>query len=253
MNRLRKLALLSSFPFLAALSSSAQSSQQALQYAAQSISALTGGTAVSDITLTGTATRTVGTSVGTGSATFYAKGEYESRIDMVLSSGNRSEIINTSNPSNGPEGEWIDANGNANPYSPFNCMTDPVWFYDALSSLALTNNSNQVLSYIGLENLNGESVEHLNSIWNGSTLTSMDFYLDATTFLPAAANLNIHPDSDATTNIPVQVLFSNYQSVNGILVPFHIQELLSGTVLLDFTTTSAVINSGLSDSLFTIQ
>jgi len=46
------------------------------------------------------------------------------------------EIINTSNPSNGPEGEWIDANGNANPYSPFNCMTDPVWFYDALSSPA---------------------------------------------------------------------------------------------------------------------
>jgi hypothetical protein len=48
----------------------------------------------------------------------------------------------------------------------------------------------------------------------------MDFYLDAATFLPAAANLNIHPDSDATTNIPVQVLYSNYQNVNGILVQF---------------------------------
>jgi hypothetical protein len=253
MNWFQQITILFAFAALLPGTGLAQSDPQALQYAAQAITALTGGTTVSDITISGNATRTVGSNVGTGSANFYAKGEYESRIDMTLSTGNRSEIINTSNPLNSPQGEWIDANGNANPYSPFNCMTDPVWFYDALSSLAFTNNSNQVLSYVGLENLNGESVQHLNSVWNGSALTSMDFYLDASTFLPAAANLTIHPDSDATTNIPVQVLFSNYQSVNGILVPFHIQELLSGTVLLDFTAISAVINSGLSDSLFTIQ
>jgi hypothetical protein len=235
------------------LVASAQSNPQALQYAAQAISALTGNTTVSDITINANATRTVGSDVGTGTATFYAKGQYESRIDMVLSTGNRSEILNGANQSAGPQGEWIDSGGNPHLYSSFNCMTDASWFYPAFSSLAFTSNPNQVLSYVGAETLNGESVQHLQSTWNGSALTTMDFYLDASTYLPVAVNFNIHPDNDSSTNISVQVLFFNYQNVTGVLIPFHVQELLNGTVLLDATATSAVINSGLSDNLFTIQ
>jgi hypothetical protein len=228
----------------------AQSDPQAIAFAAQSIAALTSGTQVTDITLKGNATRTLGSQVGSGPGTFSAKGLYESRLDLNLSNGTRSEIRNSTST---PKGEWIDSNNNAHPFSQFNCLTDAVWFYPAFSSLASATNSNQILKYVGPETLNGESVQHLNSVWFNQPLITMDFYLDATTFLPVAVNFNSHPDSDSSTNIAVQILFSNYQNLNGVLVPYHIQESVNGSVLLDFATTNAVVNSGLSDTLFTIQ
>jgi hypothetical protein len=228
----------------------AQSDPQAITFATQSIAALTGGATVTDVTLTGNATRTVGSDVGSGPANFYAKGLYESRLDLNLNTGTRSEIRNSSN---GPQGEWLGSDGTPYPYSSFNCLTDPVWFFPIFSSLASANDPNQTLTYIGLETLNGESVQHLHSVWSGQQLTAMDFYLDAATFLPVAINFSAHPDNDPVTNTAMQILFSDYQNVNGVLVPYHIQELLNGTLLLDFTATSSIVNSGLLDSLFAIQ
>jgi hypothetical protein len=247
----RATALLLAFGLLAVPNiSQAQSDPQAITFATQSIAALTGGTSVADVTLTGNATRTVGSDVGTGPATLYAKGQYESRLDLNLSTGNRSEIRNSSNS---PQGEWIAPDGTPYPYSPFNCFTDAGWFFPVFSSLASANDQNQTLTYIGVETLNGASVQHLHSVWNREQLTAMDFYLDATTLLPVAVNFNAHPDNDQNTNISVQILFSSYQNVNGVQVPNHIQELFNGSLLLDFTASAATINSGLSDSLFAIQ
>ena len=88
---------------------------------------------------------------------------------------------------------------------------------------------NVVLSYIGLETRNGESVQHIQSYMyqpNQSALTptpqqlsTMDFYLDAITFLPSAVTFNAHPDNNATANLLLEVDFSNYQAVNGVVVP----------------------------------
>jgi hypothetical protein len=41
--------------------------------------------------------------------------------------------------------------------------------------------------------------------------------------------------------------------VGGIIVPTHIQKLIQGTVTLDFTVSSAAVNSGLPDSEFSVQ
>ncbi len=227
-----------------------QSDPQALTYAAQSIAAMTGGTAIVDVTLTGTVTRTVGSDVSTGPIVLYGKGQPESRVDMNLDSGNRSEIRNSSTSF---RGEWIGSDGTIYHYPFFNCMTDPVWFFPALSSLALANDPNQVLSYSGLETLNGASVQHLVSVWSSQPFSTTDFYLDATTLLPVQIKFNAHPDNDPGTNASKQIIVSGYQSVNGVQVPTHIQQLLNGNVLLDVTVTSSAVNTGLSDSLFTIQ
>ena len=60
-------------------------------------------------------------------------------------------------------------------------------------------------------------------------------------------------DDDASTNIAVEIDFSNYQLVNGILVPFHITKVWQGNPLLDFTVTNMAVNSGLPDSLFSFS
>jgi hypothetical protein len=227
------------------------SDPQALALASQAIAALAGSTIVSDVTVSANVTRTAGSDVQTGSGTLYGKGQNESRLNLELSNGQRTEIRNYTGAS--PQGEWIGADGTPNSFSQFNCLTDAVWFFPTLSSLASATDPNQNLSYSGLETLNGVAVQHLHSVWFGQQISQIDFYLDATTLLPVSINLNVHPDDDSSVNIPVQVQFSNYEDVNGVLVPYHIQQFINGSLLLDFSATGATINSGLSDSLFSIQ
>jgi len=227
------------------------SDPEALALASQSVTALTGGTTISDVTLSGNVTRTAGSDVQTGPATLYGKGQNESRLNLNLSGGQRTEIRNYANSS--PQGEWMASDGSPNAFAQFNCLTDAVWFFPALSSLASASDPNQTLSYVGLEMLNGASVQHLRSIWFRQPISQTDFYLDATTLLPVSISLNVHADDDSSINIPVQVQFSNYQDVNGVFVPYHIQQVLNGSLLLDFTVSATAFNSGLSDSLFTIQ
>lgn len=239
------------------------SDPQALALAAKAIAALTGGTPVQDATLTGKVTWVVGPTLQTGTATSYAKGTAESRIDMVLTGGNRSEIRNSSTGT--PQGAWLDASGNSNAYAYQNCWTDANWFLPQLSSLlAVASDPSVVLTYIGQETRNKLSVLHIQSyryVYSTATnatafnqqISTMDYYLDPTSLLPIAIVFNAHPDDDASTNIPVEVDFANYQAVNGVQVPFHIQKLWQGDLLLDFTVANAALNTGLNDSLFTIQ
>jgi hypothetical protein len=232
------------------------SDPRAIAYAAQSIAALTGGIAISDVTLTGTASWTAGSDNETGSATLLAKGPTKSRIDLALNGGSRSEIRNS--VAGAPQGEWIGTDAASHPYAVFNCWTDAVWFFPTLSSLALANPI-AVLNYVGQETRNGVSVQHLRSYLYLPTQplaqqsSTMDFYLDSVSFLPVAIVFNVHPDSNAGVNLPTEVDFSQYQVVNGVRVPFHIQRSLNSSVALDIVVTSAAINSGLPDSDFILQ
>jgi hypothetical protein len=236
------------------------SNSQAVSYAAQSIAALTGGNAVSDVTLTGTVTWTAGSDTETGTATLLALGNGESRMNLALSAGTRAEIRDASTGT--PLGKWITQNNASGMFAFHNCQTDAVWFFPVLGSLA--GGSNVVFSYIGLESRNGENMQHIQSYVyqlsssSGSStslqqLSTMDFYLDATTLLPSAVVFNAHPDNNSGANISVEVDFSNYQAVGGITVPMHIQKYVQGTLAIDVTVSSAVFNTGLALSNFSVN
>jgi hypothetical protein len=81
----------------------------------------------------------------------------------------------------------------------------------------------------------------------------VDFYLDPVSLLPLAIAFKVHPDKDMNTEIPTEVRFADYRVVNGARVPFHIQRLLNGSLVLDIVVTSATLNSGLPDSTFSLQ
>jgi hypothetical protein len=237
------------------------SDPQALSLAAQSIAAMTGGVALSDATLAGSVTRVAGPDTDVGRATLMAKGSGESRIDLTLRQGNRSEIRN--NSSGVPEGEWIGPDGIPHMESLHNCWTDASWFFPVFSSLAASDPS-LVLSYVGLETRSGSSVHHIRSyryLANAKSdvtsltqqLSTVDYYLDATTLLPVAAKFNTHADDDAGINLPVEIDFLQYQTVGGVQVPSHVQKFFRGSLILNFLLSNFAANSGLSDSLFAIQ
>jgi hypothetical protein len=237
------------------------SSPQAVSLAAQALAALVGTVQISDVTLTGTATRTAGSDVETGTITLKALGTTNSRMDLAESGGTRSEIRTSA--SGFAQGTWIGLDGTSHPMAGHNCMTDAVWFFPAFSVLTQAASADLVATYIGQETRNNASVQHLQfeqppSVTGDPTglvtsLTAEDVYLDAKSFLPVAILFNTHPDSNAGTNIAVEIDFSNYQSTSGAEVPLRVQELLNNSLFLDITIQAVTLNSGLSASTFTIQ
>jgi hypothetical protein len=247
---------LATFPTLLSAQSPPLSDPKALAFASQSSASLTGGNQIADVTLTG---NVIWTGTDTGTATLKAFGTGESRIDLVLSNGTRTEIRDSQ--TGAAIGEWINSNNVSGAFAFQNCQTDAVWFFPALGSLSA--GSNVVLLYVGQETRNGTAVQHIQSYIyqpnlppvgpTSQQLSAMDFYLDATTLLPMAITFNTHPDNNASTNLAVEVDFSNYQSINGRAVPMHIQRYQQGNLMVDMVLSSAAFNTGLPLSTFTIN
>jgi hypothetical protein len=237
------------------------SDPQAIALATKALSALTGTVQASDVTLTGTATRTAGSDVETGAVTLKALGTGNSRMDLSTSAGARSEIRTNANGL--PQASWIGFDGASHAMAGHNCLTDAVWFFPAFSILSQAANANVLATYVGQETRNGESVQHLRFTQPLSatadpsgfltSLTAEDLYLDANSFLPIAILFNTHADSNAGVNIAVEIDFSNYQSTGGAPVPLRIQQLINNSLFLDITVQSVTLNSGLTQSTFSTQ
>lgn len=232
----------------------------AVSLAIKSVAALTGGQPISDATLNATVISILGSDYETGTATLQAKGATESRIDLSLGNETRTDVRNV--VSGVQEGAWSLNGSKATAYSQANCWTDAGWFIPVMGILSQNAVSKTVFTYVGLEQYNGLSAQHIRvfrlgpfmtDIQTAQRLTTVDFYLDPNSYLPLGIVSNSHLDSDVNTNVPTETRFSNYQVVSGIEVPFHIQRLLNGSLMLDITVTSAQFNTGLPDSLFTLQ
>ncbi len=221
--------------------------------------ALAGSNAVSDLTLTGTARRIAGSDDESGTATLKAVSG-ASRLDLSFSSGTRSEVRNST--LSVPAGNWSGPDGVAHAIAFHNLLTEPAWFFPIFAVSNGFSCSTCVITYVGAETWNGLAVQHLSISQQAATssgtgisiqhLSQIDLYLDASTFLPLAFDFNVHPDDNALLDIPVEIRFSNYQAVNGVQVPFHVQKFLNNGLILDLQFQSAVLNSGLSASLFTV-
>ncbi len=229
--------------------------------AAKTVAALTGGTSVTDVTLNGTATWTNGSQQHSGPVILKALGQDESSLDISLSDGEYAEIRDAS--SGAPGGEWK-LGDKTTPFALHNCWTDAAWFFPPLYYLFAPSSSGVILSYLGTENKGGRVLYHLRA-WRQESgqapdissmiakLSSVDYFIDATSLLPVEMKFQTHPDTDANMSIPVKVTFSNYQDVNGVKVPFHVKKYVGGHVVLNITIDSATFNSGLQLSDFSIQ
>lgn len=256
------LATFTYWPFIAlgqSATGGSASDPQAVALATQALAAL-GSAQVNDVTLAGSVTRSVGPDAETGSFTLKAAGLAQSRMDLTLPSGTITEIRTITNGV--PAGVW-QANGNAVHQIPnHNLASGAVWFFPLSMLSNRIQNPNSIITYVGLETRNGRSVQHLHvvvqppqgdSTGMAEHLTGQDFYLDSSTLLLVSLTYSEHPDNNAIVDIPVELDFSDYRIVSGIELPFRIQKTFSGSLLLDITVQSAALNSGLTNSDFTVQ
>jgi hypothetical protein len=268
------------------------SDPQAVALVQRSLAALTGGVAITDVTLTGSAHRIAGSDDETGTATLEASAAGDSKVSLNFPSGARTEIRNHSSlplpgslPSGAPAeaaqmpqvvGAWVGPDGSIHPMAGHNVMTDAAWFFPALTLERLAASQSYILAYVGQETHDGVAVLHISAVQpyspppgSGSAtnvpllevppaqliahLSQMDLFIDPNSLLPIALDFNQHPDNNALLDIPVEIRFSGYQSNNGVAVPMHVQKYLNNVLALDLQFTSAATDSGLSSSAFAIQ
>jgi hypothetical protein len=227
-----------------------------------SLSALNANQPLTDITLTASARRIAGSDDESGTATLKAIASGASSMNLSLSAGAHSEIMNASATS--PTGSWSGPDAIVHPMAYHNLLTTPSWFFPTFALAASYSAPGAQVTYVGPETRNSQSVQHLTitqaspiatppGIPTYAHLTQLDFYLDSTTLLPAALTFNTHPDNNMLLDIPVEIRFTSYTSVNGAQIPFHIQKFINNTLALDLQLQSAILNSGLSISSFTAQ
>jgi len=235
------------------------SNPQAAALASQALAAL-GTTPVSDVTLIGSVTRSVGPDVETGSFTLKAAGLAQSRMDLVFPSGTITEVRTIANGI--PAGFWQANGGTVRQIANHNLASGAAWFFPLSMLSNRVQNPNSTITYVGQEVRSGRSVQHLHVVVQPSQgdsagmaehLTGQDFYLDSSSMLLVSLVYSEHPDNNALVDIPVELDFSDYRAISGIALPFRIQKTFNGSLLLDITVQSAVLNSGLSNADFTAQ
>lgn len=124
------------------------------------------------------------------------------------------------------------------------------------------NNPDWSIQYVGLETLNGSSVQHIR-LWNTyysnppfqgiSGFTTQDLWLDATSGLPQELSYIRRAGSGDAPSIEVQVYYSSYVNQGGVLYPFQIQKSFNGTPWVTITIQAVAFNVGLTDANFPIQ
>jgi hypothetical protein len=236
---------------------------QALALARKAISALTMGNAISDVTLTAKITWIMNSHhEETGTATLYARRTGSSRIDLNLPGEWRTEIWNDQSDEL-PQGESI-VSGTEKRWPTQSCWSDSIWFLPALSYLSRTSDPTLIFTYVGQESWNSRPVQHIQVYRHFANygaagtlliqqMSRMDVYLDGITLLPMAILFDSYPDDDATTALSTEVDYANYEWIDGVQVPIKVRKLISGRVGLELSIATAVFNSGLPESLFTIQ
>jgi hypothetical protein len=219
----------------------------------QAMAALTGGAQVNSVTESGSVVWTVGGDQGSGAITMQSSGNTTSQVALSTNAGNRSESRRWASDGSGPIGQWTDLSGQPHQMAQHNCWNDAVWFFPALSMLSDYSDPNLVFVDLGPEQHRGHNVEHIQvyRTFLGlpsdvaaqlAQMTTVNYYLDSQTALPLAMTFSLNGDHDVNRGLQTEIVFTQYQQVSGVQVPFQVTRLLSGSPMFQITITSVVPN-----------
>lgn len=255
-SELLHLGVVLSFTCMPAAHSQSATSQGASAQAllSQLSAAFSGNRVIQQVQLSGSAIWYAGDSEDSGSATLTASTNGSLQVQLSLGSmGLRTEMATGSGL--GASCQWTGADGTVHGIDSGNCLKPMAWFMPALSL-----QPSLVPNYLGAVDLGSGTVgdsatayRHLQSqlvfggVSGGTTaaimqLSTTDLGLDPVSLLPAVLAYSAHPDSGAPTSIAIEIHYSDYRSVEGVQIPFHIQRYVNGALQLDIAVNSAEIN-----------
>lgn len=202
---------------------------------------------ISTIQMTGTATRIYGSDRQTGTVTLQASANGQSQMQLSLSAGTWTETQSAATPFEG-QCTTTDFNNVAHSAASFNCWRGMVWFLPQISLQNGSGWSDNTGTYTATTN--GGTFHYQRrpqGIMSNSTaaliarFSAYDLHVDLSGQI-VSLTFNTHPDDDPSVDIPVEINFSNYQAVAGVLVPLHIQKFINHGLVLDLQIANVQIN-----------
>ncbi len=184
---------------------------------------------------------------GSGTRTFtWSQSGQDFRYENDATSGSHVFVSNSGNPCD-IEGNIVVAS------APYVARANLPFHIPGLVLFNELNNPNYTLTYVGATTLNGTSALHIQTADNsdsvGQLVTPQDWFFDATTGLPLSVQYRIPSAGNAQNWQPGSISFANFQSVNGVLVPFQltIQEGPPGPPVVA-TISSVAFNAAIAST-----
>jgi hypothetical protein len=234
-----------------ALSQTTTTTQTPTTFQQEAQAAVTGGKSFSVVNLNATAVWTAGSLQQSGTAQLQANADGSTNVQLALGPASRTEVQTKADSSR--TCTWIDNAGNNHDVLGPNCLIAIPWFSPSLFTQtcvrlpallgitddgAVTKSGSTFHQVSYLLNLTGADASSTSQMVSQSTV---NVFYDPQTFLPASLEYFIHPDNNDLQNIPVRVVFSNYQPVSGIMLPFQIEKYVNRTLQLRLDVSNASI------------
>jgi len=196
------------------------------------------GAPIGSVQLSGTISRSSGSSSDSGPITLTASADGSAKIGFQLSDGARTESQTAANATR--TCQWSGPDGIVHDSSSSNCWPALVWFLPQISlqpglispsvstSNALTQSTAAATVYV-IQNqlITASVVKNPDAAAQIQNLSRTTLYIDAATLLPSVLDYEIQSDS-GSTKIAVEIRYSNYQHFGGLVVPGHIERYLNG-------------------------
>jgi hypothetical protein len=217
----------------------------------QAQAAVSSGKSFSVVNLTATAEWTAGSLHESGTAQLQANADGSTNVQLALGNASRTEVQAKTDSSR--TCAWTDNSGKKHDILGPNCLVAIPWFAPSLFAQPsatlpplLGTTDDGVVSKDSatfhqvryLLKLTGADTSATNQMVGQSTVKVL---YDPKTFLPASLEYSIHPDGNDLLNISVKVLFGNYQSVSGVMLPYSIERYVNRTLQLKLDVTNASI------------
>lgn len=229
----------------------------ALSIAQQAIAALGGFSAIgqiSDLTSTGQFTKETVSPPMTDVVRTYVKGKDRVRMETDTANGLSFVVYAQGQGFHSEQGneEWLRTHS----------VVDRGLEQFPAFRLAVLLTAPQVSVSMGdVTRLNGEPVYEIKicRVLNFDALTNsmvshssrVEFLIDQKSYLPLRLRYYVHPEKDARVDWSMDITYSDYRPIQGVLMPFAVTQSFSGQQLGEFQISAIQANTGgLSDSLF---
>ncbi|HXX20147.1 MAG TPA: hypothetical protein VEJ46_12155 [Candidatus Acidoferrum sp.] len=240
---------------------------QAASILQQSFTAMTGGVAINDATLTGTITISFGTATQSGTLTVVTTASGQGQLTLNLPLGTTTEVRSLT--ANGPTLAEAASDGVFHSVNTQSALAPhPAVFFPAFLLGSGLSSPQYSVSYVGQETRYGTTVKHL-VMWLAQSNPYVavgqqrsgqhDIYIDVNSGLVRGITFTAHPydasnpDKQFVSNRVAsydnleEVTFSDFRSVNNSIVPFQIQTSLylqNGTLASSIQFSQVSLNTG---------
>jgi hypothetical protein len=225
--------------------------QPPTSFQGQAQMAVSGEKSFSVVNLTATAEWIAGSDRESGNAQLQANADGSTNVELTLGKASRSDVQTKADSLR--TCTWTDSAGTSHDVLGPNCLVALPWFAPSIFARpsagppallattddgVVTKNSSifhQVSYLLALKSANASVTNRMVS------QSTVKVFYDPQTFLPASLEYFTHPDDNDLQNIPVRVVFSNYQSVSGVMLPFQIEKYINRTLQLRLNVSNASI------------